>query len=619
MRLSSPHHSALLGRLNAFWLVICLGGAALGMRVIQVQLLEGAEYARAAELNRTTIIYQTAPRGRFFDRNGVIIASNRPTFSLIYFPGRAKKNAPLGPLAEALAAEIKKDRGEILETLQQAVREGTAVRLAENLPSRAMFRLSELKTLYRGVDLSVEAQRYYPFGSFASHLFGYMGKMDSRSWRDLKNKGYRIYSRIGKTGLERFFERNLRGVDGGVRMEVDAQGRLKRVLERIPWREGSDVHLTLDARIQQAAEEGLRDSPTRRGAVVVLDPRDGSILALASAPDFDPNAMIGGLGVSGEFQEIPEFNRAISGTYAPGSTFKIVVGAAGLNEGRFDIHDKSFCPGYYDAGSRIFLCWKRKGHKNVDWYPGLIHSCDVYFYRMGLKTGGALIEEYSKRFGLGEKTHIALWGEKAGNLFGPKSKGKRSWYQGDTLNLAIGQGELLVTPIQMAVLVSAVANRGVLWRPHFTQRIDYREGRADYVQKAEQLGTVDLSEDTWGHLQEALRLAVSSGTGRSVRITGLDIAGKTGTAQNPGKDHSWFVSYAARPGEPPSVASAVLVENGGHGSAAAAPIARRIYLAAFGIEEPARRRRPRTATHLQMPPGTARSRSRTRPAEERRL
>lgn len=586
MRLGSPHHGELHGRLNVFWVLIILGGAILGARIIDMQLLEGAKYARAAELNSTQIIYQVAPRGRFYDRNGVIIASNRPTFSLIYFPERTAQKTPLEPLAKVLAREIKQDPEDVLETLQQAVREGTAVRLAENLPAKTMFRLSELKTLYRGVDLIIEAQRHYPNGNFASHLLGYMGKMDPRSWRELKSKGYRIYSRIGKTGLERIFESVLKGRDGGIRMEVDAQGRLKRILEKIPWREGRNVQLTLDAAIQKAAEEGLRNSPSKRGAVVVLDPRDGSILALASAPDYDPNALITG-GIS----EIPEFNKAISGTYPPGSIFKIVVGAAGLNEGKFDEKTSTFCPGYFAAGRRVFLCWKKKGHRRVSWYPGMINSCDVYFYTMGLRTTGALIERYSKMFGLGAKTNIALRGEKRGNLFGPEKKSHRKWYDGDTLNLAIGQGELLVTPIQMAVLISAVANRGILWRPHFTERIMYGDGRPDYVQKAERLGQVDLSEKTWDHLQEALRLVVSSGTGRSVRIPGLDIAGKTGTAQNPGKDHAWFISYAARPGEPPSVAAAVLVENGGHGSTAAAPIAKQIYLAAFNIKPPEHRRR----------------------------
>jgi len=585
--ISSSNRGALHERLNTLVLLILIFGAILGMRVVQMQVVERAQFSLAAERNRTRIIYQTAPRGRFYDRNGVIIASNRPVFSLVYQPAKSNVTSHLGPLARDLAKHIKLSSKEILETLQRAVKEGTSVRIAENLSSRTMFRLSELKTVYRGVDLIVEARRYYPFNNFASHLLGYMGKMDPRSWKKLKKEGYRVYNRIGKTGLERIFERDLKGRDGGIRMEVDAQGKLKRVLERIPWKPGSNVHLTLDASIQRAAEEGLRASSTGRGAVVVLDPRDGSILALASAPDFDPNAFLSTDPevLKKHFADFPEFNNAIAGTYPPGSIFKIIVGAAGLNEEKITIKDEIYCPGYFKAGRRVFLCWNKKGHKKMSWYKGFANSCDVYFYRMGLKMGGDVIERYSKKFGLGTKTARGFRGEKRGNLFGPAAKRPRSWFNGDTLNLSIGQGELLVTPIQMAVMVAAVANRGTLWVPHFTNRIDYAGGRADYIQKPEKISSIDLKEKVWDQIQVAMQLVVASGTARGVRIPGINIAGKTGTAQNPGEDHAWFVSYASRPGEVPSIASAVLVQNGGHGSSQAAPIARKIYLAAFGIEE----------------------------------
>lgn len=583
------HSHHLHDRLNLLWMLIYLGGAALGLRIAQLQVLERVEYSLAAERNRTQMIYQTAPRGRIYDRNGAPIATNQPAFSLIYIPGKNKDAAQLRRLARDLAGELKKNPEELLEILEQAVREEAAIRLAENLPAQTMFRLSELKTIYPGVDLIVEARRYYPFGRFASHLIGYMGKMDPRSWKEFKSKGYRVDSRIGRLGLENIFERELRGKDGGIQMEVDAQGRLKRILERLPWQTGSNIHLTIDAKIQKAADEGLRRSSTNRGAVVALDPRSGAILAISSAPDFDPNAFLSSdpLVVKESVAEIPEFNHAISGAYPPGSVFKIIVGAAGLNEGRIHPADTAYCPGYFELGKNIFLCWEHKGHKRVSWLAGFAHSCDVYFYTMGLKTGGALIEKYEKMFGLGAKTNIALRGEKKGNLFGPQARSlsRRAWYDGDTVNLSIGQGELLVTPIQMAVMASALANRGTLWRPHFTDRIAYSEGGPEYKQKPEKTGAVALNDQTWNQLQEAMRLVVSSGTGRPAQIPGIDIYGKTGTAQNPGGDHAWFVSYAARPGEPASVAVAVIVENGGHGSSVAAPIARDIYLAAFGLDE----------------------------------
>lgn len=583
-------HKGLHDRLAVLWVLIASAGGILGLRLVHLQIIRNVEYELAAERNRTQLIYQTAPRGRFYDRSGAAIATNQPAFSLIYLPRRGKSREGLASLAEELGRHLNQDPEELLETLEQAVQEQSALRLAENIPPQAMFTLSELKTVYPGVDLVVEARRYYPFGRFASHLIGYMGKMDPRSWRELKSRGYRADSRIGRMGLEQAFEAELRGRDGGIRMEVDAQGRLKRILERIPWEPGSDVHLTLDAPAQKAADEGLAKSKTGRGAVVALDPRSGAIRALSSAPDFDPNAFLS--TDPEEFRSatsaLHEFNNAISGTYPPGSTFKIITGAAGLEEGRFDEHETVFCPGYFELGRKIFLCWEHKGHKKVAWLEALTRSCDVFFYKMGLKTGGALIEKYSKAFGLGSRTNIALKGEAAGNPFGPQARAARraGWYDGDTVNLSIGQGELLVTPVQMAVAAAAVANRGTVWRPHYTERIDYAGGLPEYRQKPEKLGEVALKPATWDLLHEALGLVVSSGTGAAARVPGLEVRGKTGTSQNPhGADHAWFVAFANRPGEPSELAVAVLVEFGEHGSSAAAPIAREVIKAYYGIQD----------------------------------
>jgi penicillin-binding protein 2 len=580
-----------LARLEVLWVMVYLTGAMLGLRLVQLQILQRAEYQQLAEMNATKIIYQTAPRGRIYDRRGTPVATNQEAFSLIYIPPKKGQQTPdLAFLAGQLARELGRDPEELLETLQQAVHEETALRLAENLPRAAMFRLSELKTIYPGVELIVEARRYYPFGRFASHLLGYMGKMDPRSWRALKSKGYRVDSRIGKIGLEAALEADLRGRDGGLRMLVDAQGRLRKKLESFPGIAGGNVYLTIDEAVQKAADEGLRRSATGKGAVVALDPRSGALLALAAAPDFDPNAFLSSdpAVVKEAVSTIDEFNRAIAGTYAPGSTFKVVVSAAGLNEGRFTVDDSVFCPGYLEWGKNIFLCWEHKGHKRMTWFPALTHSCDVYFYRMGMRAGGPAIEKYARMFGLGAPTGIALKGERRGNLFGPTSREKAglSWYEGDTINLSIGQGAMLVTPIQMAVLSAAIANRGTVWRPYYIDHIAYSDGRPEVKQSPEKLGQAVLKDEVWRDLQEGMRLVVSSGTGVAARIAGLDVGGKTGTAQNPaGPDHAWFISYAARPGEPPAVAVAVLVENGGHGASAAGPIARAVMMAAYGMED----------------------------------
>jgi penicillin-binding protein 2 len=578
-----------LERLNVLALAMYACGVLLGARLMQLQLVQGLEYSQAAERNRTQIIYQTAPRGRIYDRNGAPLATNQAAFSLIFLPGKKRDPLLIKRLSEALAPELRQKPEELLETLEQAVREQTAIRLGENLPPHAMYRLSELKTIYPGIDLIVEARRYYPNGRFASHLLGYMGRMDPRKWKELKTKGYRVDSRIGRLGLEEVFENELRGIDGGLQMEVDAQGRLKRVLQSIPWQAGSNVHLTIDAAIQKAADEGLRASATGRGAVVAIDPRNGAILALSSAPDFDPNALLSSDPevVKATVAGLPEFNLAIAGTYPPGSTFKPIVSAAAFNEGRFSTSETIFCPGYFELGNHVFLCWEHKGHKAVTWPQGLAKSCDVYYYKQGLKTGGPLIERYAQMFGLGQKTNIALKGEKKGNLFGPtgRARSKRAWFDGDTINLSIGQGELLVTPIQMAVMIGAIANHGTLWRPHFTDRIVYTEGRPEYKQTPEKVATVHLKPETWATVEQGLREVITTGTGYSANIPGLEVYGKTGTAQNPGEDHAWFVSYAKRPGEEATIAVAVLAQNAGHGATAAAPIAKKVFLAAFGLQD----------------------------------
>jgi len=576
-------------RLRILWVVFYCAVSVLGLRLLQLQVLRNVSYVRQAERNRTQIIYQTAPRGRIYDRNGEILAESRPTFSLIYMPGKQQKRADLAGLASDLSRELALDKEELLDSLNDAQNEQAAVHLAENLPLKTMFKLSEIKTVYPGVDLIVEAQRFYRRGAFASHLLGYLGRLDREGWKTLKAGGYRVDSRIGRTGVERIFERELKGTDGEIRMVVDAQGRLKGILDRVDWRPGGNVHLTLDARIQAAAEEALRNSPSKRGAAVVLDPRNGEVLAFASIPDFDPNIFLlpAHDPARAAVGRIPEFNLAISGTYPPGSTFKIVVSAAMLNEGRVSPPDRVYCSGMFHLGNKVFRCWQKKGHGYQDWLNGIANSCDVYFYQMGLRTGGEAIERYERMFRIGEETRIGLFAERPGKRFGPEERRRRgrAWYDGDTVNLSIGQGELLVTPIQMAVVAMAAANRGTMWRPQFVRKIEYSDGRGTYEPKPETIGRVELKPEVWDLLQKGLVRVVEAGTGAGVRVPGLLVAGKTGTAQNPhGADHGWFVSYAGRPGEPPSLASAVLVQYGGHGASAAGPVARKIIEAAFDVK-----------------------------------
>lgn len=568
------------GRLELLWVFLYGAALVLMLRLFQLQVLESAHYLKASERNRVQTIPQTAPRGRIFDRQGRILATSLPAFSALFMPESHKDPAQLKSLSAALSRELERPPEEIAHLLSESVRNEAPTRLKENLSRQTVFRLSELRFILPGVNLVEEARRHYPFGPFASHLLGYMGKMDPASWEILRRRGYRADAWIGRAGLEKIFEEDLRGQDGGIQLEVDAQGRLKGLIRRQASRPGKDFTLTLDRELQRTAEEALRASVSGLGAAVVLDPRDGAVLALASIPDFDPNwFVLPKEAASAEaLKGLPEFNLALQGTYAPGSTFKIVTAAAALNEAKVLPTDRFFCPGYFQMGRRVFLCWEPKGHGSVDFMKGLTHSCDVYFYNLGLKAGGEVLERYEKLFRLGLRTNVILTGEAAGNVFGPEyRKGRRmAWYDGDTLNLAIGQGELLVTPIQMAMLVSAAANRGALYRPQFIQRIQSPDGQVFYERKPELLGRVELKDSTWGLLDEGLHSVVKEGTGRGALVAGLEVAGKTGTSQTQGKDNAWFVSYASLPGEPPFIAMVVLVQHGGHGAESAVPVARRI-------------------------------------------
>jgi penicillin-binding protein 2 len=382
------------------------------------------------------------------------------------------------------------------------------------------------------------------------------------------------------------YEKELRGKPGGIFIEVDSRGRLSRILESRKWVPGADIRLTVDSEVQRAAEEGLKKSPSGRGAVVALDPRSGAVLAFASSPGYDPNAFVSyhDEELPRQAEKIPEFNVAIQGTYPPGSIFKIISAAALLESGKMASSEKVFCPGYYDAGSRVFKCWERKGHGRMDFLDGLAHSCDVYYYTAGLRAGPLAIERKAREFGIGRPTGIRLPDEKAGNLFGPTRRATRKsyWFVGDTLNLSIGQGETLVTPVQMAVMMAAVASRGALWKPYYLDRMISHDGKVLLSRSPERSGEVSLAGGTWDLIWEALRRTVEQGTGGWARIAGAEVYGKTGTAQTPhGKDHAWFVSFARMPGAEPEIAVAVLVEHGEHGSSAAGPIARKVMEAAL--------------------------------------
>ena len=562
-----------------------IASGVIALRLVDIQVLRHNAYLQMAERNRTQIIYQTAPRGRVFTADGVAIASNAPAFSLYYLGGN-QDTAYLTRLAHEFSALLPLSEEDLFAKLQTGSRSGKATLLAENLSTKSTVALQELQLYYPGIYLIEETKRNYPYGSLASHLLGYLGSMDEREWRKRDVKiGYRLNSKIGKNGIEKKFEQDLKGKDGGVYLEVDYRGRVKSIIEDKKWAAGSDVYLTLNFALQQAAEEGLKNSRTGRGAAVALDPRTGAVLAMASAPAYDPNIFVpySDEENNSSTKKINEYNLAIQGIYPPASTFKVITGAAALESGMIDINRKINCYGKYDSGPRVFKCWGT--HGPMDFFDGMSHSCDVYFYAVASQIGAAAIERVQRMFMFGRPTGIDLPGEKAGNLYGPtrRARNKTYWFIGDTLNLSIGQGELLVTPIKLAQFAAAVASRGNVYRPYYVEKIvSNQTGKTKQIGQREVLQYAGLKPETYDTLFKALKHTVDTGTAARVRMPGLDVYGKTGTAQNPhGADHGWFMAFAGRHGEEPTIALAVFVEFGEGGSSAAGPIARQMLEAYF--------------------------------------
>ncbi|PYN35760.1 MAG: penicillin-binding protein 2 [Candidatus Rokuibacteriota bacterium] len=550
-----------------------------------LQVLEGGRFLDASDKNRIRIRPIAAPRGILFDRHGTPLVDNRPAFTLSLIPRElpresASRDAVLGRVASLLRIPYQE--------LQDAV---ARVQLDSFLPVRVrrgltlgdVAKVEEWKLELPGVIAEVEPQRVYPTSRFAAHLLGYVREANDDQ---LRQGRYRRGEMVGQSGLERLLDDYLRGQDGGERIEVDAMGRPVRVIQQSEPHAGAQVITTVDRRIQEATERAMEGNA---GAAVVMDPRNGDLLAMVSTPAFaldrftetiDRNAWLRVV----QDPRFPLMNRAVQGQYAPASIFKILVAAAGLQEGSITPADSTHCTGEFRLGNATFRDWKEGGHGTVDLKRAIMHSCNIYFYQAGLKVGVATLLRYASAFGFGASTGIELQGEKFGLVPRPA---RRGWPLGETVNLSIGQGPVLVTPTQVARFMAAVANGGVLWRPRIVQRIERPDGGLLYSDAGQVNGHVELSPIVWEFLRRSLWAAVNDGgTGAGARIPGLDIAGKTGTAQIIGKskaalgqDHAWFAAFA--PVKDPEVVVVVLAERGGKGGEVAAPIARQILNAIF--------------------------------------
>jgi penicillin-binding protein 2 len=585
-------------RRRARLLYLLLAVAFLGLisRLVFLQLVQGERYTFLSENNRIRIKRVPGTRGMIFDRQGQLLVDSRPSFDLIFVPEDSE--SPEATL-RLLARYLRRDEGEILKTFEENKSRAAFDELVigRDIEWSEIVAVEAHQLDLPGVSLRARPRRSYADGPMAAHVLGYLGEINQKQLKILKEQGYVIGDEIGQYGLERRWEELLRGQSGGQQVEVDALGRRVRVLHEVTDVPGYTVHLTLDRQLQETAYEALKG---KQGTIVALDVRNGAILVLASTPAFDPNAFARGIKAeewSGLIKDQlrPLSNRAIQGQYPPGSTFKIIMSIAGLEEGV--VQPDSFIqdPGFYTFGNRSFRDWKKGGHGAVNLHKAIVESCDTYFYQLGPKLGVDRIAKWARAFGLGEKTGVVLDDEKGGTIPDTEWKRKRfrqPWFPGETVSVAIGQGYVTVTPLQLANMMAAVANGGKLYRPYLVNKVESVDGATVREYGPELIRTIELKPDTLKRVHEALADVVNGagGTGGAARSQLLTIAGKTGTAQVVemkggyvkteqltyfNRDHAWFVSYA--PVDNPQIAIAVLVEHGGHGGDAAAPMAKKVF------------------------------------------
>lgn len=543
-----------------------------------LQVIEGPRLGELSERNRIRVRPLAAPRGVVSDRNGVPLVGVRPTFAVFVVPRELEDRQTV--LAQ-LSILLKIPYGEIERALDGAPPDSPwPVRVRRGLTFEEVIPLEERRAELPGVMVEVEPRRAYPAGRLAAHLLGYVREASEEQRREGR---YRPGDLAGQNGIERLLDEYLRGRDGGEQVEVDAAGRPLRVLERRAPRPGADVTTTFDRGIQEAAERALGDAA---GAVVVMDPRNGDLLAIASTPAFDP-ARFSGPITRDEWLRLvrdprhPFLNRALQ-AYAPGSVFKLVVAAAALQEGLIKPSDTLPCPARMQIGNRTLRNWKREDEGPIDLERAIATSCNTFFAHLGLTAGIDRIGRYARAFGFGQPTGVILGDEKAG-LVPTRESLARTWWPGDTANVAIGQGRVLVTPLQVARFMAAIANGGILWRPRLIQHVGDARGTI-LSAPPEVTGRVALAPAVFAVLRRSLWAAVNDGgTASAARVSGLEVAGKTGTAQivrdsdsSRGQDHAWFAGYA--PAEDPQVVVVVLVERGGIGGRVAAPVARQIFL-----------------------------------------
>ncbi len=575
------------------------------LRLVYLQMIRGEEYRRLSMTNCVRLKSIKSSRGLIYDRNRILLVDNRPAFDLTIVLEDAK------PLKQTLdhLAELTGDSCEDLTAIIE--KEGGAafykpLVLKRDITRDLLAAIEAHQFDLPGIHIDIEPSRNYIHKKTAAHLIGYLGEINKDELDSGKFPNVRSGDSIGRYGVEKSFEADLQGKRGGHQLEVDVNGRVIKILKTVEPVSGNDLVMTIDLPLQQKAEGLLGEND---GAVVALDPSNGDVLVMASSPSFDQNDFIGGIS-SKKWQVLrddpgrPMNNKAIQAEYPPASTYKIITALAGLEEKVIDRNSTFFCPGFYKFGNRRYHCWSKYGHGTINVVDAIAQSCDVFFYQTGEKLGVDALAKYAQGSGLGRLTGIRLAHERPGLIptsAWKKQRFKEPWQAGETLSISIGQGFNLVTPLQMAVFISAVGNNGTLYRPRLVKSVQDAKGQVIREIEPEITGGLPASKKNLAIVRQGLLEVVhgNRGTARQIRLPDVQIAGKTGTAQvfsrkagekfdnkklkRTLQDHAWFVCYA--PAQDPKIAIAVIIEHGEHGSSAAAPVAQELIHAYFGDPE----------------------------------
>ena len=573
------------GRKNFIFFIVIFIFSILVFRMYSLQIVQHNKYVGMANSNRIRIVPTEAPRGIIYDRNGQIIAENKFQYNINVIPFEFdEKGESCDKIAKLLNISKK--------TIQKRIRNNwkgrfVPAKIAADIDTKSLIKIQEHKLELPGVLYSLEPLRSFPSQANMSHAIGYLREVSPKDIEKSKDFKYHQGDLIGWKGIERQYENILRGKRGVKYIQVNAWGQAVGAYpgkEGIPAKSGNDLYLTIELGLQQLTENLMQDHP---GVIIIMNPENGEIYSMVSFPDYSPNLFSGIISPKDwaslrDNLDRPLYNRITNGLYPPGSTFKMIATIAALENNIVDPSHKFFCSGKYRLGRREFKCWNKYGHGNVDMETAIVQSCNVYFYNLIRKMNIDLWAKYVKMFGFGEKTGIDLPNENPGvfpnSKYLDKKYGKNKWTEGFKLNQVIGQGDVIATPIQLAKYISAISTKGDLVKPHLGlkyKKLD-KSGYQSLDFKKERIG--EISESTWEFIQNALSKVIYAprGTGSKARVKGMEVFGKTGTAQNPhGEDHAWFVGWAQN--DSIKIAAVGIVEHGGHGGSTTAPIVQKLF------------------------------------------